>query len=90
MVGEKALLVKANRNFFAIYTNKQLLHIFSSSTTELIKRGILIEGGCMIESNQKLNKIALLTLKGQIYIYKVTNPDFPSIDSVQLEMRTCI
>ena len=51
MVGEKALLVKANKNFFAIYTNKQLLHIFSSSTTELIKRGILVEGVCMIQSN---------------------------------------
>ena len=64
MAGERVLLVSANKNFFAIYTNKQLLHVFSSSTTELIKRGILVEGVCMIESNQSLNEIALLTLKG--------------------------
>lgn len=90
MLGEKAVLVKANKKFFAIYTNKQLLHLFSSSTTQLIKRGILVEGVCMIQSNQNINKLALLTIKGQIYIYKIYNPDSPSSDSVKLEMRTSI
>lgn len=69
MNGEKVLLITANRNFFAFYTNKQLLHVFSSSTTELIKRGILLEGVCMIESNQSINRIILLTIKGMIYVY---------------------
>ena len=83
MNGERVLLLTANRNFFAIYTNKQLLHIFSSSTTELIKRGILIEGVCMIESNQESNRISLLTLKGQLIVYDVVNPDVISIDCVK-------
>lgn len=39
----------------------------------------------MIESNQKLNQIVLLTLKGLLLVYKVINPDYPSIDSVRLE-----
>ena len=62
--GERVVLVSANRNFFAIYTNKQLLHVFSSATIELIKRGILIEGVCMIQENLNLNQLALLTFKG--------------------------
>lgn len=74
----------ANRNFFALYTNKQQLHIFSSTTVELVKKGIVLEGACMIESNQDINEIVLLTLRGQIYVYKVQNPDFLSSDSVCL------
>lgn len=69
--GERVLLVSGNRNFLAIYTNKQLLHIFSSSSTDLIKRGILIEGVCMMAQNQKLNKLAFLTFKGKIVIYSI-------------------
>lgn len=69
--GERVVLVTGNRNFFAIYTNKQLLHIFSSSTVQLIKRGILIEGVCMIQHNQNLRKLVLLTFKGQILVYDV-------------------
>jgi hypothetical protein len=88
MVGEKAVLVKANKNFFAIYTNKQLLHIFSSSTTQLIRRGILVEGVCMIQSNQNLNKLALLTIKGQVIIYKIAGQDGSIGDPVRLESRT--
>jgi len=53
--GERAMLITANKNFFAIYTNKQQLHVFSSTTTELIKKGIVIEGVCMIDSNQEQN-----------------------------------
>jgi hypothetical protein len=53
--GERVLLITGNKNFFGIYTNKQLLHIFSSTTTELIKRGILVEGACMIDQNEYLN-----------------------------------
>lgn len=62
--GERVLLMTANRNFFALYTNKQQLHIFSSTTVELVKKGIVLEGACMIESNQDLNQIVLLTLRG--------------------------
>lgn len=86
--GERCLLLTANRNFFAIYTNKQQLHIFSSTTTELIKKGVVVEGVCMIESNQNNNTIALLTLKGNILVYKVINPDYPTIDSIRLEYKT--
>ena len=84
------ILVSANRNFFALYTNKQLLHVFSSSTTELLKRGIIVEGVCMIESNSAKNLLALLTLKGKIIIYEVINPDYPSIDSVKIKFETSI
>lgn len=28
--GERVVLVTGNRNFFVLYTNKQLLHVFSS------------------------------------------------------------
>lgn len=67
--GERVLLVTANRNFFSIYTNKQQMHTFSSTTMELIKKGIVIEGVCMIECNQLQNQIAVLTLKGTIFVY---------------------
>ena len=69
--GERLVLVTGNKNFFVIYTNKQLLHIFSSSTVQLIKRGILIEGVCMIQHNEQLNKLILLTFKGQIIVYDI-------------------
>lgn len=88
--GERVLLVTANRNFFALYTNKQQLHIFSSTTVELVKKGIVLEGVCMIESNQDLNQIVVLTLRGNVIVYKVLNPDFPSIDSVRVEYQTSI
>jgi hypothetical protein len=81
MNGERVLLLTANTNFFALYTNKQLLHVFSSNTTELIKRGILLEGVCMITSNQE--RIALLTLKGIVHVYEVVNPNIQSIDCVR-------
>lgn len=83
MSGERVMLVAANKHFFAIYTNKQLLHVFSSTTTELIKRGILIEGVCMIDTNADRNEIVLLALKGRIIVYRIQNPDYPSIDSLQ-------
>jgi len=83
MNGERVLLLTANPNFFALYTNKQLLHVFSSSTTELIKRGILIEGVCMVSSNSSNNRIALLTLKGVVHLYEIVNPDIQSIDGVK-------
>jgi len=40
--GERSILLTANKNFFALYTNKQQLHVFSSTTTELIKKGIVV------------------------------------------------
>lgn len=80
----------ANHNFFAIYTNKQQLHIFSSTTTELIKRGIVIQGVCMITQCQSQNLIGVLTMKGGVQVYKVVNPEYPSIDSVQLLFETSI
>ena len=64
------------------------MHVFSSSTTELLKRGIVVEGVCMIESNSSMNLIALLTLKGKIIVYEVINPDYPSIDSVKIKYET--
>jgi len=64
------------------------MHVFSSTSTELIKKGIVIEGVCMIQTNEANNQIVVLTLKGAILVYKVINPDFPSIDSVRLEFQT--
>jgi hypothetical protein len=75
MNGERVLLMSANKNYFALYTNKQLLHVFSSSTTEVIKRGILIEGVCMMDSNHHNDTIALLTLKGTVIVYQVKSPE---------------
>jgi hypothetical protein len=57
---------------------------------ELIKKGIVIEGACMIESSQTQNLVALLTLRGTILIYRVLNPDYPNIDSVRLEYSTSV
>ena len=71
------LLLVANRRFFAIYSNKQQLHVFSSSTTELIKKGVVIEGVCMMAHDEAQNLIGLLTLKGTILVYRVLNPDYP-------------
>ena len=44
----------------------------------------------MIESSQSQNLVALLTLRGTIYIYRVLNPDYPNIDSVRLEYSTSV
>jgi hypothetical protein len=49
LVGERLALICANKLFFAIYSNKQLLHVFSTNTIEIVKRGLLIEGACLIE-----------------------------------------
>jgi hypothetical protein len=44
----------------------------------------------MIESSQSQNLVALLTLRGKIYIYRVLNPDYPNIDSVRLEYSVSV
>jgi len=51
MPGERVLLISANRNFFALYTNKQNLHLFSAASCDLIKKDLFIEGVCMMVSN---------------------------------------
>lgn len=83
--GERVLLLTANSNFFSLYTNKQQLHVFSSNTTELIQRGLVIEGVCMMAQNQENNLLGLLNLKGNVLVYKVVSPDYPSINSVVLQ-----
>ena len=49
LIGERVALICANKSFFAIYSNKHLLHVFSTNTIEIIKRGLLVEGACLIE-----------------------------------------
>lgn len=49
--GERLTLVTGNERFFVLYTNRQQVHVFSSTTFELIQRGLLIEGGCMLAEN---------------------------------------
>lgn len=88
--GEKVLLMTANKDFYALYTNKQQLHIFSSSTTEVIKRGILLEGVCMIQTNQSLRQLAMLTMKGNIYVFEVNNPDYTVQETVKKVLQTSI
>ena len=88
--GEKVLLMTANKDFYALYTNKQQLHIFSSSTTEVIKRGILLEGVCMIQTNQSLRQLAMLTMKGGIYVFEVNNPDYTVQETVKKVLQTSI
>ena len=80
----------ANKDFYALYTNKQQLHIFSSSTTEVIKRGILLEGVCMIQTNQSLRQLAMLTMKGGIYVFEVNNPDYTVQETVKKVLQTSI
>ena len=89
LAGERVLLVGANRSFFVLYTNKQQMHVFSSTSTELIKRGIVVEGVCMLHTIEATKQIVVLTLKGNILVYKVLT-DFPTIDSVRLEHQTNI
>ena len=65
------------------------MHVFSSTSTELIKRGIVIEGVCMLHTCEATKQIVVLTLKGSVFVYKVLT-DFPTIDSVRLEHQTSI
>jgi len=77
MPGERVVLVSGNRNFFAVYTNRQNLHIFSATSCELLKKGLFIEGICMMVANEKTNQLALLSIRGAILVYQIVNPDFP-------------
>lgn len=90
LLGERVVLMTANQRFFAMYTNKQQLHVFSSTTTELICKGLIVQGGCMIESNETLNQILILTLKGTIQVYQVDQIDQPQLNAVQLLFETSI
>lgn len=47
-IQERVALVVANRMFFALYTNRQQLHLFSATTCQQLVRGVLIEGVCMV------------------------------------------
>lgn len=44
----------------------------------------------MIAQNESQNLIALLTMKGTIMVYKILNPDFPTINSLKLEYEVSI
>ena len=39
----------------------------------------------MIDSNEECSLLAGVTLKGMVYLYKVRNPDHPSIETCTLE-----
>ena len=44
-----------------------------------------MEGVCMLDSNNESEYLVAVTLKGSITVYKVKNPDQPSIETCVLE-----
>lgn len=81
--GERLTLVAGNEKFFVIYTNRQQVHVFSSTTFELIQRGQLIEGGCMLAENGETSQFAVVTLRGVIHVYKVATGAYSSAVTLQ-------
>ncbi len=74
--------------FYAVYTTKQQLAIFSTKLTQCIKSGLQLENVCLLTGNSKCQKLALLTLKGQVQLYKVR--DIQALDSCVLEVQASI
>jgi hypothetical protein len=70
--------------FYAIYTTKQQLAIFSTKQLVCIKSGLQIEQVCMLAGNSKCSKLALLTLRGSLQLYKIK--DAQALDSCVLEV----
>jgi len=68
-------LATANPYFFALCTSQGSLHVYSSRTFMCVAGGIQIEGVCMMESSHESMTLALLTLKGALYLFRVINPD---------------
>lgn len=44
----------------------------------------------MIDSNEESGILAGVSLKGMVYVYKVRNPDHPSIETCTLEWNASI
>jgi hypothetical protein len=49
-----------------------------------------MEGLCIIDSNEECDLLAGVTLKGMVYVYRVRNPDHPSIETCTLEWNASI
>jgi hypothetical protein len=79
------ILTTGNSAFFVLYTSDGQLNIFSSRGLKQIKGGLMIEGICMIESNEETLTMAVVSLKGVITLYKVKSPDEIVPDQCSIE-----
>ena len=71
MDGEFIVMSSMCGAFYILYTSSGKLSIFNSRTTSPIKQGMLIDGGCFIDSNEENMTFAVLTLKGILSLYRV-------------------
>jgi len=44
----------------------------------------------MIQTNQSLRQLAMLTMKGGIYVFEVNNPDYTVQETVKKVLQTSI
>lgn len=81
------ILSTHNSKFFSLYTNEGQLQIYSSRTFRQLKSGLIIEGVCMIDSNEDIQVLVLLTLKSVVKFYKVKSTDISTVDGFVLEQE---
>ena len=83
--------------FYALYTTRSLLNIYSSRSTQVIKQGLTLDGVCMLASSdcnsaemssQGYGKLCTLTLKGMVQMYKIK--DVQSLESCVLEWSSSL
>lgn len=82
------VLATANRAFYAVYTTTSTLNIFSSVSTQLIKNGLALEGICFMASNGTAGKLATVSIKGNVSLFKVK--DVQSLDSCVLQWQASV
>ena len=44
----------------------------------------------MLDSVEETGTLVGITLKGGVHVYKIRNPDYPTLESVQLEWQASI
>lgn len=76
-------------SFYLLYTTRGGLHVHSSRTTQVIKSGLVVEGGCFLDCNEEAMAFAVLTLKGAVSLYRVKS-EVSLIDGCTLEWQTTV
>lgn len=56
-----------------MYTSEGQFWLFGSRTLNTLKKGLFMEGICMMDSNEELQLIAMLNMKCSVMVYKVKN-----------------
>ena len=70
-------MVSVNKSFFTLYTQQGQLQIFSTRTTELVTKGLYMDGICFLQSNEKCDMLVAANMKGMVIGYKIKNVNFP-------------